>query len=62
MIPTTTTSNGPQMTENTSTFDNPTRAADYFGCMTFSGDTMLKRLPSDVHSNQQLSVFHSRSQ
>ena len=53
MIPTITTSNGPQMTENTSTFDNPTRASDYFGCMTFSGDTMLKRLPSDVFAKLQ---------
>ena len=53
MIPTTTTSNGLQMTENTSTFDNPTRASDYFGCMTFSGDTMLKRLPSDVFAKLQ---------
>jgi glutamine synthetase len=41
------------MTANTSTFDNPVRASDYFGCMTFSGDTMLKRLPSDVFAKLQ---------
>ncbi|MBL9140855.1 MAG: glutamine synthetase III, partial [Phycisphaerae bacterium] len=41
------------MNANTSTFDNPTRASDYFGCMTFSGDTMLKRLPSDVFAKLQ---------
>lgn len=41
------------MTANTSTFENPTRASDYFGCMTFSGDTMLKRLPSDVFAKLQ---------
>mgnify|MGYP003336164299 FL=1 len=46
-------STGTPMTPNTSTFDNPTRASDYFGCMTFSGDTMLKRLPSDVFAKLQ---------
>ena len=56
MHPNTTNSNGPQMTSNTSTFDNPTRASDYFGCMTFSGDTMLKRLPSDVFAKLQKTI------
>lgn len=41
------------MNSNTSTFENPIRASDYFGCMTFSGDTMLKRLPSDVFAKLQ---------
>jgi glutamine synthetase len=44
------------MSGNTSTFDNPTRASDYFGCMTFSGDTMLKRLPSDVFAKLQKTI------
>ncbi len=47
------TTNPTAMNANTSTFDNPTRASDYFGCMTFSGDTMLKRLPSDVFAKLQ---------
>jgi glutamine synthetase len=41
------------MNTNTSTFENPSRASDFFGCMTFSGDTMLKRLPSDVFAKLQ---------
>jgi glutamine synthetase len=44
------------MNDNTSTFLNPTRASDYFGCMTFSGDTMLKRLPSDVFAKLQRTI------
>ena len=44
------------VTDNTSTFDNPTRASDFFGCMTFSGDTMLKRLPSDVFAKLQKTI------
>jgi glutamine synthetase len=44
------------MIDNTSTFMNPTRASDYFGCMTFSGDTMLKRLPSDVFAKLQRTI------
>jgi glutamine synthetase len=47
---------GTGMSGNTSTFDNPTRASDYFGCMTFSGDTMLKRLPSDVFAKLQKTI------
>ncbi len=31
----------------------PTRASDYFGSLTFSGDVMLKRLPPDVFMNLQ---------
>jgi glutamine synthetase len=31
----------------------PGRASDLFGCMTFSGDVMLKRLPPDVFANLQ---------
>ena len=56
MHPHPTNTNGPQMTPNTSTFENPTRASDYFGCMTFSGDTMLKRLPSDVFAKLQKTI------
>jgi glutamine synthetase len=48
--------NGIAMSANTSTFENPTRASDYFGCMTFSGDTMLKRLPSDVFAKLQKTI------
>ncbi len=48
-----TNSNGISMSVNTSTFENPTRASDYFGCMTFAGDTMLKRLPSDIFAKLQ---------
>jgi len=44
------------MNDNTSTFLNPTRASDYFGCMTFSGDTMLKRLPSDAFAKLQRTI------
>ncbi len=33
--------------------DTTTRASDYFGSLTFSGDVMLKRLPPDVFMNLQ---------
>ncbi len=54
-IPATNT-HGISMSANTSTFENPTRASDYFGCMTFSGDTMLKRLPSDIFAKLQKTI------
>ncbi len=37
----------------------PTRASDYFGSLTFSGDVMLKRLPPDVFMNLQRTMRHS---
>ena len=54
-------SHGTHMSSNTSTFDNPTRASDYFGCMTFSGDTMLKRLPTDVFTKLQRTMSQGTS-
>ncbi len=37
--------------ELTPTHQAPPRASDVFGMLTFSGDTMMKRLPSDVHAS-----------
>ena len=41
--------------------DTTTRASDYFGSLTFSGDVMLKRLPPDVFMNLQRTMSHSLS-
>ncbi len=38
-----------------------TRASDYFGSLTFSGDVMLKRLPPEVFMNLQRTMQRGRS-
>ena len=40
---------------------NNVRASDVFGTLTFCGDTMLKRLPSDVYASIQRTIHDGRS-
>ncbi|MFZ4723127.1 MAG: glutamine synthetase III, partial [Phycisphaerales bacterium] len=38
-----------------------TRASDVYGTLIFSGDTMLKRLPSDVYASLQKTIQDGRT-
>ena len=47
--------------DHNSAMINNVRASDVFGTLTFCGDTMLKRLPSDVYASIQRTIHDGRS-